>query len=418
MLRAGHISRTQAEEEKRKKEMAAKQKKERDERISRREGKQEEEVFVETALLQDKLQKQMELLELKETLKLELEFAKEQLDVLTIEIEKIELEIIAYYKEVKNLDDDWIICDDAMLAQHNTIMELEGKLQFFCRCGDGTSIDVPDQHIALKVEGKNHHFKFDQVFSHQASLDDVFGKTSKFLRSALDGYKVCMISFGGSFDTIEDELLYCFLEHLCQRRQHLQRLSKKITMQISMSAISEDCVHNLLCDTEENIDVSNFEEFSSIFQKFVEKRTEMYEQSSRTHFILTLHISCVEGFKQQRNGVLNFVYMASEEVENETEVFGLSLPEGLTSFLKPYLDEDAKLLILASISSSHVSENLTTLKRLDRISSFKLSQPFRRGPSTPAKLKTPNSGQRTLLYTKDHSNIRYYRPDRESASGI
>ena len=40
MLRAGHISRTQAEEEKRKKEMAAKQKKERDERISRREGKQ------------------------------------------------------------------------------------------------------------------------------------------------------------------------------------------------------------------------------------------------------------------------------------------------------------------------------------------------------------------------------------------
>ena len=26
--------------------------------------------------------------------------------------------------------------------------------------------------------------------------------------------------------------------------------------------------------------------------------------------------------------------MASEDVENETEVFGLSLPEGLTSFLK------------------------------------------------------------------------------------
>ena len=39
-----------------------------------------------------------------------------------------------------------------------------------------------------------------------------------------------------------------------------------------MRAISEDRVHNLLCDTEENIDVSNFGEFSSIFQKFVEKR--------------------------------------------------------------------------------------------------------------------------------------------------
>ena len=39
-----------------------------------------------------------------------------------------------------------------------------------------------------------------------------------------------------------------------------------------MSAISKDSVHNLLCDTEENVDVSNFEEFSFAFQKFVEKR--------------------------------------------------------------------------------------------------------------------------------------------------
>ena len=39
-----------------------------------------------------------------------------------------------------------------------------------------------------------------------------------------------------------------------------------------MSAISEDSVHNLLCDAEENVDVSNFEEFSFAFQKFVEKR--------------------------------------------------------------------------------------------------------------------------------------------------
>ena len=42
-----------------------------------------------------------------------------------------------------------------------------------------------------------------------------------------------------------------------------------------MCAISKYTGHNLLSDTEENVeahDVSNFEEFSSAFQKFVERR--------------------------------------------------------------------------------------------------------------------------------------------------
>ncbi|XP_065619881.1 cuscuta receptor 1-like [Quercus suber] len=154
-----------------------------------------------------------------------------------------------------------------------------------------------------------------------------------------------------SFNLVEDQLYVCIISF--GHRRYVQAF---------MSAISKDSIHNLLPNTEENVEahnVSNFEEFSSTFQK-----TEINGQSYGSHFVLTLHISFVEGFKLLRNGVLNFIHMASEGVEKETE---------------PYLDEGAKMLILANITS-HASKNLTTLKKLDRLSRFKLSQPFRSVP--------------------------------------
>ena len=48
----------------------------------------------------------------------------------------------------------------------------------------------------LRVEGREHRFAFDRVFSPVASQADVFAEVSDLVQSALDGYQVSCCSLG------------------------------------------------------------------------------------------------------------------------------------------------------------------------------------------------------------------------------
>ncbi|KAL4427843.1 hypothetical protein ABPG75_001932 [Micractinium tetrahymenae] len=84
---------------------------------------------------------------------------------------------------------------------HNQLVELKGNIRVFCRIRpnprsavqalpDGISVRLPGP------DGKEHTFSYDKVFKPEASQAAVFEEVSDLVQSALDGYKVCLFSYG------------------------------------------------------------------------------------------------------------------------------------------------------------------------------------------------------------------------------
>lgn len=43
---------------------------------------------------------------------------------------------------------------------------------------------------------QSHKFKFDKVFNYDSTQQDVFDEVKEIVKSALDGFKVCIFAFG------------------------------------------------------------------------------------------------------------------------------------------------------------------------------------------------------------------------------
>ena len=107
---------------------------------------------------------------------------------------------------------------------HNLVQELRGNVRVFARVrpylpsdGDDRSSESPintrADNCSLKIaripkcpedRPDSHSFMFDKVFSPSTSQENVFDEVSEFVQSALDGYNVCLFSYGqtGSGNTI------------------------------------------------------------------------------------------------------------------------------------------------------------------------------------------------------------------------
>ncbi|KAI4366128.1 hypothetical protein MLD38_022046 [Melastoma candidum] len=355
---------------------------------------------------------------------------------------------------------------------HNTILELKGNIRVFCRVrpllpedsrSEGkilsypTSLDAQGRGIDILQNGQKHSFQFDKVFTPEASQEDVFVEISQLVQSALDGYKVCIFAYGqtGSGKTYtmmgrpgyadEKGLIPRSLEQIFQTKQSLKSQGWSYEMQVSMLEIYNETIRDLLPSNRSNqdlsrtensaskqyaikhdpngnthvsdltiVDVRSSKEVSYLLNHAAHSRsvgkTQMNEQSSRSHFVFTLRISGVnESTEQQVQGVLNLIDLAGSERLSksgstgdrlkETQAINKSLSSlsdvffalakkedhvpfrnsKLTYLLQPCLGGDAKTLMFVNVSPDSTSggESLCSLRFAARVNACEIGVPRR-----------------------------------------
>ncbi|XP_051135566.1 kinesin-like protein KIN-14N [Andrographis paniculata] len=348
---------------------------------------------------------------------------------------------------------------------HNTILELKGNIRVFCRVRpllseDGvgsdakvvsfpSSTELMGRAIDVSQNGQKHSFTFDKVFLPEESQEDVFVEISQLVQSALDGYKVCIFAYGqtGSGKTYtmmgkpnqadEKGLIPRSLEQVFETRQLLEAEGWKYEMQVSMLEIYNETIRDLLApsrvdnagkqytikhDANGNtyvsdlttFDVRSSREVSYLLERASQSRsvgkTQMNEQSSRSHFVFTLRISGVnQSTDQQVQGVLNLIDLAGSERLSRSGATGDRLKETqainkslsslsdvifalakreehvpfrnskLTYLLQPCLGGDSKTLMFVNISPdpSSTGESLCSLRFAARVNACEIGIPRR-----------------------------------------
>ncbi|KAK7246649.1 hypothetical protein RIF29_41519 [Crotalaria pallida] len=357
---------------------------------------------------------------------------------------------------------------------HNTILELKGNIRVFCRVrpllpDDATGTDMVVSYptstealgrgVELVQSGQKFPFTFDKVFNHEASQQDVFIEISQLVQSALDGYKVCIFAYGqtGSGKTYTmmgrpdapdlKGLIPRSLEQIFQISQSLKDQGWKYKMQASVLEIYNESIRDLLANRSSGIDpartengvpgkqqytikhdangnttvtdltivdVCSVNEISSLLHRAAQSRsvgrTQMNEQSSRSHFVFTLRICGTnENTEQQVQGVLNLIDLAGSERLSKSGATGERLKETqainkslsslsdvifalarkeehvpfrnskLTYLLQPCLGGDSKTLMFVNISPDPTStgESLCSLRFAARVNACEIGVPRR-----------------------------------------
>ncbi|KAF9611774.1 hypothetical protein IFM89_034972 [Coptis chinensis] len=314
---------------------------------------------------------------------------------------------------------------------------------------------------AVQLHWQKHQFTFDKVFTHESSQQNVFVEISQLVQSALDGYKVCIFAYGqtgsgktftmmGRPETPEQKgLIPRSLEQIFQCSQSLVSQGWKYKMQASMLEIYNETIRDLLStnragsvdnstagrqytikhDVNGNthvsdltvVDVCSLKEVSSLLHQAAQSRsvgkTQMNEQSSRSHFVFTLRIYGVnESTEQQVHGILNLIDLAGSERLSksgstgdrlkETQainkslsslsdvIFSLAKKEDhvpfrnskLTYLLQPCLGGDSKTLMFVNISPdpSSMGESLCSLRFAARVNACEIGVPRRQTSLRPS----------------------------------
>ena len=200
-------------------------------------------------------------------------------------------------------------------------------------------------------------FNFDRIFKSNENQETVFEDISQIVQSALDGYKVCIFTYGqtaaGKTYTMEGEgkenrgITPRSLELIFKEKSNLENFGWLFDLQASCLEIYLDQIRDLLTKQNNNlisnhknysertcISINHIEDFYNVLANATEKRkvaeTMINEKSSRSHFIFQVRIKSRNLEKNiERNGALNLIDLAGSE-----KLTGNKQDERLLIFIK------------------------------------------------------------------------------------
>ncbi|GAU28076.1 hypothetical protein TSUD_223170 [Trifolium subterraneum] len=255
----------------------------------------------------------------------------------------------------------------------NTIEDMKGKIRVYCRLRPIGEKEIADKERDVVTtideftiehpwkDDKSKQHLYDRVFNGDATQEEVFEDTRYLVQSAVDGYNVCVFAYGqtGSGKTFtiygSENNPGLTPRATAELFRILKRDSKKISFSLKayMLELYQDTLVDLLLPknakrlkldikkdskgmvTVENVTtvpISTMEELNSIIQKGSERRhtagTQMNEESSRSHLILSVVIETVNLQSQSAaRGKLSFVDLAGSERIKKSGSEGSQLKE-------------------------------------------------------------------------------------------
>jgi len=279
---------------------------------------------------------------------------------------------------------------------HNVIQELRGNVRVFVRVrpflesdsekadqgastivphADGVSLVIQRTAGSLDTFGeelKTDKFSFDKVFPSHSGQDEVFEEVSEFVQSALDGYNVCLFSYGqtasGKTHTMQGVgngpmrgIIPRAIEQVGVSKEALELQGWKYEMEVSFLEIYNDNINDLLWQLAPDPDYckktkkaikydaatgsvnvtgltlvpmnpKNHQQIEKVMAVAARQRsvgrTDMNSASSRSHSVFTLHLkarNAEEG--REMTGKLNLVDLAGSERLERSGVTGERLKE-------------------------------------------------------------------------------------------
>jgi len=353
----------------------------------------------------------------------------------------------------KGLEEKYVLAMEDRKKLHNLVLDLKGNIRVFVRvrpmnekekglenAGEPTINFKEDNQVGVfdSSHSRRKMFEFDMCFTPSSTQVQVFEEAKPLATSVLDGYKVCIFAYGqtGSGKTYtmsgtpkDPGLNNRVLEELF-RIQTERKLTHDITFCMAVTEIYNETIRDLLAiEKDKKLDVKMGSDGSCTVPGLTEEHvatvsavlqcidraqknravtsTDMNEQSSRSHSIVTVKTTCgMKGAEQTYVGKIHLIDLAGSENVGKSGVSGQGMKEAqninkslsalgdviaslvaktphtpyrnskLTMMLKDSLGGDSKTLMIvqASPAQTNVVETLSSLNFASRARNVELGK--------------------------------------------